>query len=188
MPCGRGGMVDATDLKSVDRKVVPVRVRPPAPPFALRASGGKPPAARTWGEAVPSEALAQEGCARRVLIQFLSRPAGFGWRATRSAHPGRSGALRSLGVGGLCATFLHPVLCRPAGFGWRATRSAHPGRRRAAPTSQYPVFRPADGPWASLPHAAVLWSPPYQLTSFPSFICPSGLDLRLQAASQRCAP
>jgi hypothetical protein len=33
---GRGGMVDATDLKSVFRKEVRVRVPPPAPGFTVR--------------------------------------------------------------------------------------------------------------------------------------------------------
>ncbi len=37
--CPLGGMVDTTDLKSVDRKVVPVRVWQRAPAFALTGYG-----------------------------------------------------------------------------------------------------------------------------------------------------
>jgi hypothetical protein len=61
------------------------------------------------------------------------RPAGFGWQATRSAHPGRRGALRSLGVGGLRSTCPHPVFIPPCGLRVASHPQRAPGAKRCPP-------------------------------------------------------
>ena len=116
-----------------------VRVTYAAPPFALRASGGKPPAARTRGEEVPSEALAQEGLRSTFHHSFCDALRASGGKPPAARTRGEEVPAEALAKEG-CARHQAQALprpisntssIRPAGFGWQTTRSAHSGRRGA---------------------------------------------------------
>jgi GIY-YIG catalytic domain len=76
--CGRGVMVAATDLKSVFRKEVPVRVRPPAPVFAQVGYAWRSQGEASWAKTVRRSAAKRDWWIIDVLcyyIRSVSEPA-----------------------------------------------------------------------------------------------------------------